>query len=115
MCHIGGENIYPLEIEERLVQHPAIVQASVIGLPSHKYSEEVAAVLQHRHKESKPSLEEVRSFVRDTLGWHKAPVHVFWLDRTEDFPKTGSGKIKKHELRDRYARLVGSVPLKAKL
>jgi long-chain acyl-CoA synthetase len=45
-----------------------------------------------------PTAEAIREFVRQTLGWHKAPLHVFWLRNDEDFPRTGSGKIKKHVL-----------------
>ncbi|EON63135.1 hypothetical protein W97_02362 [Coniosporium apollinis CBS 100218] len=95
----GGENIFPLEIEERLVQHPSIVQASVVGIADNKYGEIVCAFLQHRSEKKRPSLKELREFVRLTLGWHKAPMHVFWLAEGEDFPKTGSGKIKKHDLK----------------
>lgn len=114
-CFAGGENIYPLEIEERLVQHPAIVQAGVVGFPSSKYGEVVAAVLQHRPRETKPSANDIRAFVRETLGWHKAPIHVFWLGEAEDFPRTGSGKIKKYELKDKLVQLVESAPAVAKL
>lgn len=95
----GGENIFPLEIEERLGQHISIIQSSVVGLPDRKYGEVVSAFLQPRMSEKRPSVEELRDFVRKTLGWHKAPVHVFWLEEGEDFPKTGSGKIQKHVLR----------------
>ncbi|KAH6717402.1 hypothetical protein BKA61DRAFT_547269 [Leptodontidium sp. MPI-SDFR-AT-0119] len=95
----GGENIFPLEIEERLIQHPSIVQASVVGLPDDKYGEVVSAFLQPRVTEQRPSGDQLREFVRQSLGWHKAPVHIFWLEQGEDFPKTGSGKVQKHVLR----------------
>ncbi|KAH7385112.1 hypothetical protein BKA64DRAFT_735632 [Cadophora sp. MPI-SDFR-AT-0126] len=105
----GGENIFPLEIEEILGQHKSIIQSSVVGLPDRKYGEVVAAFLQHRPTEPRPSAEVLRDFVRQTLGWHKAPVHIFWLEEEEDFPKTGSGKVQKHILReqgkDRLKRL----------
>ncbi|CZR54814.1 related to long-chain-fatty-acid-CoA ligase [Phialocephala subalpina] len=107
----GGENIYPLEIEERLVQHPSVVQSSVVGIPCPKYGETVAAFLQHRPQNEKPPLEVLRKFVHETLGWHKAPVHIWWLSEGEDFPKTGSGKIKKHVLRVRGERLQKSAAL----
>jgi mevalonyl-CoA ligase len=99
-CDIGGENILPLEIEERLGQHKAIIQSSVVGLPDEKYGEVVCAFIQPRLSEQLPSVEHLRDFVRQTLGWHKAPVHIFWLSEGEDFPKTGSGKIQKHILRE---------------
>ncbi|KAH8652656.1 putative long-chain-fatty-acid-CoA ligase [Tricladium varicosporioides] len=95
----GGENIFPLEIEERLVQHPTVIQASVVGLTDQKYGEVVCAFLEPRRSHPRPSLNQIRDFVREKLGWHKAPVHVFWLGEGEDFPKTGSGKIQKHILK----------------
>ncbi|TVY26056.1 putative acyl-CoA synthetase [Lachnellula hyalina] len=111
----GGENILPLEIEERLVQHPSIIQASVIGIADTKYGEAVGAFLQHRTTHEQPSQEELAKFVRETLGWHKAPVHVFWLSVDEDFPKTGSGKIKKHVLKEKGAELIRKDMRSAKL
>ena len=113
--HLGGENILPLEIEERLVQHPSIIQASVIGIADTKYGEAVGAFLQHRTTHEQPSQEELAKFVRETLGWHKAPVHVFWLSVDEDFPKTGSGKIKKHVLKEKGAELIRKDMRSAKL
>ena len=96
---IGGENIAPREIEERLVQHAAIAQAAVVGITDPKYGEVVGAFLQLRESQSKPSANSLQEFVRKTLGWHKAPAHIFWLREGESFPMTGSGKIKKHILK----------------
>lgn len=98
----GGENIYPLEIEERLVQHEAIARAIVVGVSHPRYVEVPAAFLLREEGADKPSLEEVQSWVRKVLGRHKAPVHVFWLgeDCSDEVPLTGSGKIKKFVLRD---------------
>jgi acyl-CoA synthetase (AMP-forming)/AMP-acid ligase II len=61
-----------------------------------------AAFLAHTADTPKPSLEEVKDWVRKVLGRHKAPVHVFWLgeDCEADVPLTGSGKIRKFVLRD---------------
>ena len=98
--YIGGENISPLEIEERLGQHKAVIQSSVVGLPDERYGEVVGAFIQPRLSNHRPSAEQLRDFVRQTLGWHKAPVHIFWLGEGEDFPKTASGKIQKHILRE---------------
>ena len=92
---LGGENIFPLKIEERIVEHPSILQASVV------YGETVGAFLQHRSSEPRPSTKILRDFVRQTLAWHKAPEHVFWLKEDEEFPKTDSGKIKKHALKEK--------------
>lgn len=98
----GGENIYPLEIEERLVQHKAVDRAIVVGLPDKRYGEKVAAFLQRAAGAEKPNLDSLRAWTKERLGGHKAPVHVFWLGEDGvpgDVPVTGSGKIKKFEMK----------------
>ncbi|KAK8057830.1 hypothetical protein PG996_011767 [Apiospora saccharicola] len=106
----GGENIYPLEIEERLMAHPAITKAIVTGLKDAHYGEAVAAFLEDSsssgeggssEETSTPTDEEMRDWVRQKLGKHKAPAHVFWLGRDGvplDVPLTGSGKIQKFKM-----------------
>lgn len=100
----GGENIYPLEIEERLVAHPAISLAVVVGLKDEHYGEVVAAFLDGPNKEDgKTHLTrtEVRDWVTKRLGKHKAPAHVFWMGEggvPATVPLTGSGKVRKFEL-----------------
>lgn len=98
----GGENIYPLEIEERLVAHPSIARAIVVGVSHPRYVEVPAAFLLHEPNTDKPDLAEVQAWVRKVLGRHKAPVHIFWLgeDCDAEVPLTGSGKIKKFVLKD---------------
>ncbi|KAI0515106.1 acetyl-CoA synthetase-like protein [Xylaria bambusicola] len=99
----GGENIYPLEIEERLMQHPAIASAAVIGVKDAKYGETVGAFLESRQGAAKIEPEEIRAWVRRELAYHKAPVHVFWVGKggsLESFPVTGSGKVQKEKLRE---------------
>lgn len=98
----GGENIYPLEIEERLVRHPSISRAIVVGMSHAKYVEVPVAFLELAEGKLRPGLEEVQKWVRKVLGRHKAPVKVFWLGRDllGPIPLTGSGKIRKFELRE---------------
>jgi acyl-CoA synthetase (AMP-forming)/AMP-acid ligase II len=102
LTKIGGENIYPLEIEERLVEHASIARAIVVGVSHPRYVEVPAAFLLREDGTDKPTPDEVRSWVRKVLGRHKAPVHVFWLgeDCSDEVPLTGSGKIKKFVLRN---------------
>ena len=109
----GGENIYPVEIESRLTSHPSgsVLRAAVIGIKHVKYGEVVGAFLLPDMEDlERPSDEELRSWVRAVLGRHKAPTHIFWFGDEEvgmDYmPQTGSGKIKKHILRDVAQRLV---------
>ncbi|KAI9651351.1 hypothetical protein NHQ30_001392 [Ciborinia camelliae] len=116
----GGENIYPLEIETRLDAHPALSRAIVVGIPDPKYGEVVGAFLDTQEDSTtdrKISDEEVRDWTRKELGWHKAPHHVFWFGEEGlkmGTPKTGSGKVKKFELRNEGARIVKERGLKPK-
>lgn len=109
----GGENIYPVEIETRLDAHPTISRAIVVGIPDPKYGEVVGAFLDVVEDSAvvkkKLSDAEIRDWTRKDLGWHKAPHHVFWFGEEGlkmDTPKTGSGKVKKFELRNEGARIV---------
>jgi acyl-CoA synthetase (AMP-forming)/AMP-acid ligase II len=97
----GGENIYPLEIEERLIAHTSISRAIVVGVSHPKYVEVPVAFLEVTEGAEKPGLDEVQRWVRKVLGRHKAPTMIFWLgqDFKDEVPLTGSGKIKKFELR----------------
>lgn len=101
--NVGGENIYPLEIEERLAAHPHIELASVIGIPDAKYGEVVGAFIQLASGQSRPSDDELRVWTRETLGRHKAPQHVLVFGEegvSSSIPVTGSGKVRKVELRE---------------
>ncbi|GAB1217471.1 hypothetical protein ATERTT37_006710 [Aspergillus terreus] len=105
----GGENIFPREIEERLACHPAIDEASVVGITDERYGEVVGCFLKGNAELPRPSEADVRSFVEIQLGRHKTPQHIFWLGQPgvgEDFPKTGSGKHQKHVMRETGCRLV---------
>lgn len=98
---LGGENIYPLEIEERLCQHPRIERAIVIGVKDRKYGEVVGAFLQSSNDAVPLGPDEVREWVRQSLGRHKAPKHIFWLGQEgvpSAVPLTGSGKVRKFEM-----------------
>lgn len=100
----GGENIYPLEIEERLTAHPNINRAAVIGVLNDHYGEVVGAFLIMEEGQACPSDEEIRSWTRETLGRHKAPQHIWVFGRDsglpDSFPQTGSGKVQKQILRE---------------
>lgn len=110
----GGENIFPREIEERIVSHPEISEASVVGIKDARYGEVVGAFV----KSTKPSVRlsdpDLRKWVSEKLGRHKSPQHVFWIGDAGvggDFPKTGSGKHQKHILRDLGKHLVDTQAL----
>jgi mevalonyl-CoA ligase len=81
--------------------HPDITKAIVTGLKDAHYGEVVGAFLQSRDKAQRPSDQQMRDWVRQKLGKHKAPAHIFWLGEDgvpADVPLTGSGKVKKYEM-----------------
>ncbi|KAI1324315.1 hypothetical protein F5Y16DRAFT_381532 [Xylariaceae sp. FL0255] len=98
----GGENIYPLEIEERLMAHSDICRAIVTGVKDAHYGEAVAAFLStDSASEKRPTNMQIRTWVQQKLGRQKTPAHVFWLGESGvplDVPLTGSGKVKKFEM-----------------
>jgi acyl-CoA synthetase (AMP-forming)/AMP-acid ligase II len=101
----GGENISPLQIEERLSAHPAIEQASVFGLPDARLGEVPAAMLELKPGyRPRPSDHEIRAWVRETLAPFKAPTLIWWLGDAdkgvpEEWPKTSNGKLRKKDIR----------------
>ncbi|EYE95809.1 acetyl-CoA synthetase-like protein [Aspergillus ruber CBS 135680] len=114
----GGENIFPREIEERLMQHASISEASVVGIKDERYGEVVGCFLKATEGTSKVTDSEVKQWINETLGRHKVPQYVFWIGEPkvgEDFPKTGSGKHQKHIMRDIGNRLVERSTMKAKI
>ena len=106
----GGENIAPLEIEERLNEMKGIAQAYVVGVPDDKYGETVGAFLEMQEGTQRPGDEEVRERVRKKLARFKAPKDIWWLGDEKvpkEWPKTMSGKVSKPELREVVKELVG--------
>jgi long-chain acyl-CoA synthetase len=96
----GGENIYSTEVENALYRHPAVLEAAVIGVPDERWGERVHAVvvLKPGHRVEGTQLAD---FCRQFIAGYKIPRSVEFVDA---LPKTGSGKIQKAELRERYWR-----------
>jgi fatty-acyl-CoA synthase len=94
----GGENIYPREIEDVLHTHPAILGASVIGVPDSEWGEIPVAFVQTK-PEARLSAEEFEAFCRERLASYKVPRIWRFVDQ---FPQTASGKIQKFALRETY-------------
>ena len=92
----GGENIYPLEIENYLYTHPKIADVQVFGVPDRKYGEQVMAAI--RLKEGMNCTEqEIKAFCRGRIANYKVPYYIKFV---ETFPMTASGKIQKFKLRE---------------
>jgi acyl-CoA synthetase (AMP-forming)/AMP-acid ligase II len=94
----GGVNIYPREVEEVLYQHPAVSEASVIGVPDDYWGESLKAVVVL--KEGTTASEEgIIQFCKERLPSYKKPRSVeFW----SELPKSLQGKILKREIREKY-------------
>ena len=96
-----GEKIAPLELETLLIQHPAVAEVAVVGLPDDERGERVCAVLVTRAGASAPSLDEVSSFLRaEGLMPQKLPEQV---EIVSELPRTGLGKVAKLALRDTFS------------
>jgi long-chain acyl-CoA synthetase len=92
----GSENVYCVEIEERLTQHPSVLDAAVIGVPHPVLGEEVKAVVQVGPGSSLGE-DEVKAWVREKLADFKVPAYVEF--QTEPLPRNATGKLLKNVLR----------------
>jgi long-chain acyl-CoA synthetase len=92
----GGENIYCIEVENVLYEHPAVMDAALVGIPHKTLGEEPGAVVTFRPGTSATEA-ELRAFVAARLAAFKVPVRVIiW---PETLPRNANGKIVKTELR----------------
>lgn len=94
----GGENIYPAEVENALMAHPAIADVAVIGVPDEKWGE-VPMALVVRKPDTQVTESEILVFARERLAGFKTPKSVAWIDA---LPRNPSGKILKKDLREPY-------------
>ncbi|MBT2398648.1 acyl--CoA ligase [Streptomyces sp. ISL-100] len=99
----GGENVYCVEVESALHDHPDVLDAAVLGVPHPVLGEEVAAVVQLRPGAT-AGVDELRAHVAKSLAAFKVPAHV--LVREEPLPRNATGKILKRELRTTTDRLI---------
>ncbi|GAO40140.1 putative fatty acid--CoA ligase [Sphingomonas changbaiensis NBRC 104936] len=95
----GGENIYSIEVENALYEHPAVVDAALIGLPHKTFGEEPAAVV-HLAPGAEATETELQNWVRARLAPFKVPVRVAFAP--EMLPRNANGKILKRELRAHF-------------
>ena len=107
MVLTGGENVYPREVEEVLYQHPAILEAAVLGTPDAKWGESVVAALVLREGQTVTAA-EISAFCKERIASYKKPKFVCYVPA---LPRNASGKVLKRELREAIA--VGTLPLDA--
>lgn len=94
----GGENLFPAEIENVLLEHPDVAEVAVVGLPDDKWGE-IVACFARMERGAETTGDDLHAYCRQHLSPQKTP--AVWI-RVDDYPLTGSGKIQKFAVRDLY-------------
>lgn len=97
----GGENLFPAEIENALLEHPAVAEVAFAGVPDEKWGEIVASFMRLAEGAERPSDEELKAHIRERLSPQKTPAHWVWVT---EYPLTGSGKIQKFALAESFTK-----------
>ncbi len=98
MILTGGENVYSTEVENILYMYPAILECAVVGVPDQKWGEAVKAIVVLKPGQNATE-QEIIQFCKERIAHYKAPKSI---DFAQALPRTGSGKIHKKNLRDKY-------------
>lgn len=94
----GGENLFPAEIENAMLEHGAVAEVAVVGIPDEKWGEQVACFMRAKGRD-RPDAAALKAFIRERLAAQKTPQFWVWVD---EWPLTGSGKIQKFRLREQF-------------
>ncbi len=101
----GGENIYCVEVENALYEHPAVMDAAIVGIPHQHAGRGARRGGDAEARRAMPRRQELRAFVAERLAAFKVPVKVvFW---PETLPRNANGKILKNELKKLFAPAAG--------
>ncbi|WP_077001354.1 AMP-binding protein [Variovorax sp. KK3] len=103
MIITGGFNVYSVEVEQALMQHPGVQDGAVVGLPDEKWGERVVAVVQPKAGHALDR-DELQAFVKARIGSVKAPKQV---DIWPDLPRSKVGKVLKKDIRAELLRRAG--------
>ena len=96
----GGENLFPAEIENAMLEHDDIAEVAVLGVPDEKWGEQVACFIRAQGS-SRPDAGALKAFIRERLSPQKTP--YYWI-YVEEWPLTGSNKIQKFKLAEAFER-----------
>ena len=99
----GGVNVFPRDIEEIVVQHPAVMEAAVFGIPHEKWGETPLAAVVLTHTGA-ATAEELKNWINQRVGAKFQRVHDVTI--MDEFPRNVAGKILKREMRDQWCNHV---------
>ena len=106
----GGENVYPIEVEQVLFRHPGVLDAAVVGGPDQKWGERVVAVVvADPAAGQEPGADELITWCRERLAHFKCPREVHLV---QELPRNATGKLLKTELRKQFTGVEGGVILR---
>ncbi|MBB3604997.1 fatty-acyl-CoA synthase [Mycolicibacterium sp. BK556] len=95
----GGENVYPIEVENLLTEHPAVVEAAAVGTPDRDFGQRLCVFVVIKDS-AQLDAEAVKTYVRDRLARHKVPRDVYFVDA---LPRNETGKVLKRNLLSKVA------------
>jgi len=91
----GGVNIYPVEVENAIVEHPSVAEAQVFSIPDERHGEEVCAWIKLKPNAPQCQPEDIKKFLKQKLAYFKVPKHIRFVNQ---FIMTPSGKVQKFKL-----------------
>ena len=108
MIITGGEHVFPSEVEKVMVSHPSVVECAVIGLQDYKWGESVTAIcILNKELSSDELNKEMRKYCEDKLAKFKIPKQFLCI-KSEEMPRTGSGKVIHRMLRERFNKQINN-------
>ncbi|UXZ21012.1 AMP-binding protein [Pseudomonas sp. YeP6b] len=102
----GGENVYPRELEEFFITHPAVADVQVIGIPCTRFGEKIVAWIK-LHPGHSATEQELQAWCKERIANFKTPRHFKFVD---EFPMTVTGKVQKFIMRDISIAQMGNEP-----